>query len=101
MTTTECVIILNDVVPNVTYCTVYVQKPQTTQFRRSVILKNHLKILFHTVNVYNWRIFHLFNYTLLENLTDDAIAWPSVTKLSTISLYLTKLYVTYSFAIAS
>ena len=59
------------------YSTVYVQKPKTTQFRKSVILKNHLKILFHTVkykNVYNWRIFHLFNYTLLENLTDDAIA---------------------------
>ena len=35
-----------------------------------------------------------FPYTLLENLTDDAIAKLYVTKFSTISLYLTKLYVT-------
>ena len=40
-------------------------------------------------------------YTLLENLTNDAIAKPYVTKCSTIFLYLTKLYVTLSFAIAS
>ena len=37
---------------------------------------------------------------LLEKLRDDA-AKPYVTKCSTIFLYLTKLYVTYSFAIAS
>ena len=30
----------------------------------------------------------------LENLTDDALAWLYVTKFSTISLFLTKLYVT-------
>ena len=40
-------------------------------------------------------------YTLLENLTDDVIAEIYVTKCLTISLYLAKLYVTYSFAIAS
>ena len=33
--------------------------------------------------------------TLLENLTEDAIAYLYVTKISTISLYLPKLYVTY------
>ena len=33
--------------------------------------------------------------TLLPNLTDDAIAKLPVTKFSTISLHLTKLYVTY------
>ena len=38
---------------------------------------------------------------LLENLTNDALAQLYVTKFSTISHYLTKLYVTYSFAIAS
>ena len=32
--------------------------------------------------------------TLLENLTDDTIASLYVTKFSTISIYLTKLYVT-------
>ena len=41
------------------------------------------------------------NCTARKNLTDDAIAWLSVTKFSTIiSLYLTKHYVTQSFAIA-
>ena len=35
--------------------------------------------------------------TLLENITDDAIAQLCVTKFSTISLYFTKLFVTYSF----
>ena len=35
----------------------------------------------------------LVEITLLENLTDDAIAKFYVTKFSTISLYLTKLYV--------
>ena len=39
--------------------------------------------------------------TLLENLADGAIAQLYVTKVSTISLHLTKLYVTQSFAIAS
>ena len=39
--------------------------------------------------------------TLLKNLTNDAIAQLYVTKCSTISLYLTKLYVTQSFAIVS
>ena len=34
--------------------------------------------------------------TLLENLTDGVIAKLYVTKFSTISLYVTKLYVTYS-----
>ena len=34
------------------------------------------------------------NCTLLKNLTDEAIAQLYVTKCSTISLYLTKLYVT-------
>ena len=34
--------------------------------------------------------------TLLENLTDNAISLLYVTKFTTISLYLTKLYVTYS-----
>ena len=38
--------------------------------------------------------------TLLENLTDDAIAQLYVTKFSTISLYVTELYVTKSFAIS-
>ena len=33
--------------------------------------------------------------TLLENLTDIAISLLYVTKFTTISLYLTKLYVTY------
>ena len=41
------------------------------------------------------------NCTQLESLTGDAIALLYVTKFSTISLYLTKLYVTYSFTIAS
>ena len=40
-------------------------------------------------------------YTLLENLTDDAIDLLYVTKFSTIYLYLTILYVTRRFAIAS
>ena len=35
----------------------------------------------------------LVEITLLENLTDDAIAKFYVTKFSTISLFLTKLYV--------
>ena len=39
-------------------------------------------------------------HTLLENLSDDIIAWLYVTKFSIISLYLTKLYVKYSVAIA-
>ena len=39
--------------------------------------------------------------TLLENLTDDAIAELYVTKCSAISRYLMELYVTKSFAIAS
>ena len=39
--------------------------------------------------------------SLLENLTADPISQLCVTKLSTHSLYLTKLYVTQSFAIAS
>ena len=39
--------------------------------------------------------------TLLDKLTDDAIAQLYVTKFSTISLYLTKLYATKRFAIAS
>ena len=38
---------------------------------------------------------------MLENLTDDAIAKLYVNKFSTISLYPTKLYVTWSFVIAS
>ena len=38
---------------------------------------------------------------ILENLIDDAIALLYVTKFSTISFFLTKLCVTYSFAIAS
>ena len=33
-------------------------------------------------------------YTLVENLTDDAIALLYVTKFSTVSLCLTKLYLT-------
>ena len=40
-------------------------------------------------------------HTHLEILTDDAIAQLYVTKFSTISLYLTKLYAKQSFAIAS
>ena len=39
--------------------------------------------------------------SLLENLTDDAIALLCATKFATISLYLTKLYVIKSFTIAS
>ena len=39
--------------------------------------------------------------TLLENLTDDTFAQLYATRFSTISLYLTKLYVTQSFAISS
>ena len=40
----------------------------------------------------------LHTLTLLENSTEDAIAQLYVTKFSTISLYLTKIYVTQSFA---
>ena len=40
-------------------------------------------------------------HALLENVTDDTIAQLYVTKFTTISLYLTKLYVTQSYAIAS
>ena len=43
----------------------------------------------------------MFGPTLLENLTDDAIAQLYMTIFSTISLYLTKRYVIQSFAIAS
>ena len=39
--------------------------------------------------------------TLLENLLDDAIAELYVSKIVTISLYLTKLYLRHSFAVAS
>ena len=41
---------------------------------------------------HSWYGWH--HAALLENLTDDAIALLYVTKFSTISLYLTKLYVT-------
>ena len=40
-------------------------------------------------------------YTLLEHLTNDVIAQLYVTKFSTISLNLPKLFVTQSFAVAS
>ena len=43
----------------------------------------------------------IFESTLLENLTDDSITQLFGTKFSTISLYLTKLYVTLSFSLAS
>ena len=42
-----------------------------------------------------------FPHALSENLTGDAIAQLYVTKFSTIFLCLTKLFVTYSFALAS
>ena len=49
----------------------------------------------------HWASHNQDSYTLIENLSDDGIAQLYVTKFSTISLNLTKLYITQSFAIAS
>ena len=49
----------------------------------------------------HWASHNQDSYTLIENLSDDGIAQLYVTKFSTISLSLTKLYITQSFAIAS
>ena len=43
----------------------------------------------------HWASHNQDSYTLIENLSDDGIAQLYVTKFSTISLNLTKLYITH------
>ena len=67
---------------------------QATSFLQSLFLQQLAK-LFTTETRWDGGVISSL-YSLLGNITDDA---QNVTKFSTISLYLTKLYVTQSFAV--